>query len=65
METRLKQYEQGDNYVIPKSLLRHLRIDDKLNRIISNPDSDKMEESPYQDIAGYGLLGTDISEKLK
>lgn len=60
----LKQYETDDpveHYLIPKSLMQHLllitRIGDKINRIVSNPDGDKMDESPYGDISGYGLLG--------
>lgn len=52
-------------YVIPESLLEHLlimvRIIDKQCRIFSNPDGDLMGESPYKDIAGYGLLGTSRS----
>lgn len=63
----LKKYEtdeSGTHYLIPKSLMRHLllitRIGDKINRIVSNPDGDKMGESPYGDIAGYGLLGNNM-----
>lgn len=48
-------------YLIPDELLRHLllqvRVIDKQNRIFSNPKGDLMEENPYRDIAGYGILG--------
>lgn len=61
MHVFLSRYEEGDTYKIPKSLLNHIllqvRIIDKQNRIFSNPDGDLMDESPYKDIAGYGLLG--------
>lgn len=47
-------------YRIPISLLDHLaaivRVLDKLNRIVANPDGDLMQESPWLDIAGYALL---------
>ena len=59
----LADYDVGDgNYLIPKKLIDHLgllvRIIDKQNRIISNPEGDLMGETPYRDIAGYGLLGS-------
>ncbi len=59
----LADYDVGDgNYLIPKKLIDHLgllvRIIDKQNRIISNPEGDLMGETPYKDIAGYGLLGS-------
>lgn len=61
LHTFLEGYKQGNNYVIPYELVDHLtmmvRIIDKQNRIFSNPKGDLMEESPYKDIAGYGLLG--------
>lgn len=56
-------------YHIPESLLWHIsmmvRIIDKQNRIFNNPDFDLMGESPYRDIAGYGLLGDNKNEKPK
>lgn len=59
----LRPYDNGDGtYTIPNRLLDHLlvqvRIIDKQFRIFSNPRGDLMNESPYKDIAGYGLLGT-------
>jgi hypothetical protein len=51
-------------YVIPDALMDHIamqvRIIDKQNRIFSNPEGDLMNESPYGDIAGYGLLGKEL-----
>jgi len=55
-------------YHIPESLLIHLamlvRIIDKLSRISSNPNFDLMGESPYRDIAGYGLLGYKLMNQV-
>ena len=34
-----------------------VRVLDKLNRMASNPTGDRMGESPWRDVAGYGLLG--------
>jgi len=73
LEAFLKPYEaegfyNGEQtvYILPKSLLRHLllqvRIIDKQCRIFSNPAGDLMGESPYRDIAGYGLIGTGTEE---
>lgn len=49
-----------DVYELPRSMLPHLltltRMVDKLFRVVSNPDGDRMGESPYRDIAGYALL---------
>lgn len=58
----LRPYYKGDGtYIIPDNLLDHLlvqvRIIDKQFRVFSNPSGDLMSESPYKDIAGYGLLG--------
>ncbi len=58
----LQDYKQEDgNYIISEALLDQLllqvRIIDKQNRIFNNPTADRMSESPYSDIAGYGLLG--------
>ena len=74
LRRRLQQYQveissAGDcpHYLIPDNLLGHIltitRIDDKLNRIMTSPDGDGMGESPYQDIAGYGLLGARAQER--
>lgn len=65
LEVFLEDYKNDDGtYTIPASLLKHLalqvRIIDKQNRIFSNPDGDLMNESPYKDIAGYGLLGSEL-----
>jgi len=62
----LQPYSNSDGtYTIPEELLSHLllqiRIIDKQNRIFSNPSGDKMSESPYRDIAGYSLLGEDMT----
>lgn len=49
-----------DTYVIPGALLGELltivRVLDKISRVVSSPDGDKMGESPYADIAGYAIL---------
>lgn len=63
----LKKYKNDDNtYTIPESLLKHIflqvRMIDKQNRIFNNPDGDKMEESPYRDLAGYSLIGVRMTE---
>jgi len=42
-------------------MLTLVRIMDKIVRI-SNGDKWVFSESPYRDIAGYGLLGTEMSE---
>lgn len=44
-------------------LLAMARIFDKMKRIAT--DKDAFGESPYQDIAGYGILGLHRSEQLK
>ncbi|PKR83529.1 hypothetical protein [Heyndrickxia camelliae] len=58
----LEDYKKDDGtYVLTEELIDHIllqvRIIDKQNRIFSNPKADKMGESPYKDISGYGLLG--------
>ena len=65
---RLHKYDTGDgHYKIPKSLvplmLTIVRVDDKINRIVSNPDGDKMDESPFADILGYSLLELEKAER--
>ena len=62
LKVYLKPYQDvGGDYIIPAEMLRHLllivRILDKLSRIFASPGGDMMNENPYQDIAGYGLLG--------
>jgi preprotein translocase subunit YajC len=64
----LKKYKNDDNtYTIPESLLKHIllqvRMIDKQNRIFNNPDGDKLGESQYNDITGYGLIGVRMMEK--
>lgn len=60
----LEDYWREDlgGYLIKPELLNHLllqvRIIDKQNRIFSNPSGDLMNESPYQDIGGYSLIGS-------
>lgn len=61
----LSGYKNNDGtYTIPGKLLEHIglmiRIMDKQNRIFSNPDGDLMDESPYSDLSGYGLLGSKL-----
>jgi len=57
-------YNEDGTYTIPDSLLDHLlvqvRIIDKQFRIFNNPGGDLMDENPYSDIAGYGILGTQL-----
>lgn len=65
----LQDYDNGDGtYTIPKSLLLHILLTardlDKTNRLFSNPDGDLMEESPYADKTGYGLLGMAMVHEL-
>jgi hypothetical protein len=67
MKFFLNKYKNDDNtYTIPESLLKHIflqvRMIDKQNRIFNNPDGDKMEESPYRDLAGYSLIGVRMTE---
>ena len=63
IEVHLERYydSSGGFYRISPALLEHIirqvRIIDKQCRIFSNPEGDLMGESPYKDIAGYGLLG--------
>lgn len=68
MKVLLNKYKNDDNtYTIPESLLKHMllqvRILDKINRIFNNPDGDKLNESPYRDLVGYGLIGVRETEK--
>lgn len=66
----LRPYRNSDGtYTIPEELVDHLlvqvRIIDKQFRIFSNPAGDLMKESPYKDIAGYGLLGVGREESSR
>ena len=56
-------YPEGVSPDKYKDLLTTVRIIDKLFRIATKKDA--FGESPYRDIAGYGLLGTahDMEEK--
>jgi hypothetical protein len=69
MKVFLEPYRVNGGYKISEDLLAHIllqvRIMDKQSRIFSNPTADLMGESPYSDIAGYGLLGSDLQEKNK
>jgi hypothetical protein len=70
MQILLQDYDNGDGtYTIPKSLLLHMLLTvrdlDKTNRIFSNPDGDLMEEDPYADKTGYGLLGMAMVRELQ
>lgn len=65
----LSDYLQKDGtYRITEELLDHIllqvRIIDKQNRIFSNPKADKMGESPYTDISGYGMLGERMQSQI-
>ena len=64
----LQDYRQEDGtYILSEPLLEQLllqvRIIDKQNRIFNNPSADRMNESPYSDIAGYGLLGETLLKR--
>ena len=50
------RFPEANTLLIDDEILTLVRIDDKIMRIISNPKSDKMNEDPYKDIVGYGLL---------
>lgn len=68
MKIYLQNWRNEDGtYTIPESLLKHIllqvRIIDKQNRIFNNPDGDLMEENPYSDTVGYGMLGVRMCDK--
>jgi hypothetical protein len=70
MQAFMKRYKTEEGmYLIPEELLKHImlmvRIIDKQNRIFTNPVQDLMDESPYYDLAGYGLLGNNMSIHTK
>ena len=62
-EARLAQYLEPDgrHYRIPRELIAHLpritRLDDRINRIVSNPAGDRMGEDPWLDAAGDCIIG--------
>lgn len=61
LRVMLDKYRNDDGtYTIPDDLLDSLltivRVVDKLFRICSNPSGDLMNESPWFDISGYGIL---------
>lgn len=64
----MERYKNEDNtYTIPESLLQHIllqvRMMDKQNRIFNNPSGEGDSESPYNDLAGYSLIGIDMVSK--
>jgi hypothetical protein len=68
IEVLMKRYTYDeDNYLMPKSLLKHIllqvRMMDKQNRIFNNPSGEGDTESPYNDLAGYSLIGIDMVAK--
>lgn len=69
MEVLMERYLNTDTntYEFPRSLLKHIllqvRIMDKQNRLFSNPDGDKLNESIYKDLTGYGLIGIEMDER--
>jgi hypothetical protein len=68
MEVLMERYTYDeDNYLMPKSLLKHIllqvRMMDKQNRIFNNPSGEGDSESPYNDLAGYSLIGIDMVAK--
>lgn len=64
----MERYKNENNtYTIPESLLQHIllqvRMMDKINRIFNNPSGKGDSESPYNDLAGYSLIGIDMVSK--
>jgi hypothetical protein len=64
----MERYRNSENtYEIPESLLQHIllqvRMMDKINRIFNNPSGKGDSESPYNDLAGYSLIGIDMVNK--
>ena len=45
-------------------MLAIVRILDKLFRIATHGEQDPMKESPFVDVAGYGLLGAERHKKV-
>lgn len=48
-------------YILPASLIAHIprltRVDDRINRLISNPAGDRLGEDPWRDLAGDAIIG--------
>jgi hypothetical protein len=68
VEVLMERYTYDkENYLMPKSLLKHIllqvRMMDKQNRIFNNPSGEGDSESPYNDLAGYSLIGIDMVAK--
>lgn len=69
MKAFLAPYYKEDEgtYEFPEELLMHLQIMirtiDKFNRIVNNPAQDLMEENTYNDIAGYALIGANVTKR--
>lgn len=68
IQVLMERYTYDDeNYLMPKSLLQHIllqvRMMDKQNRIFNNPSGEGDSESPYNDLAGYSLIGIDMVSK--
>jgi hypothetical protein len=69
LQAFMKPYFNGvtKTYNIPEDLFLHMQIlvrtIDKWNRIINNPKQDLMSENTYDDITGYGLLGSILSKR--
>lgn len=56
----------AEYYLIPAELLCHLpritRLDDRINRLVSNPRADRMGEDPWLDAAGDCVIGALVNE---
>jgi hypothetical protein len=68
IQALMERYTYDDeNYLMPKDLLKHIllqvRMMDKQNRIFNNPTGKGDSESPYNDLAGYSLIGIDMVRK--
>jgi hypothetical protein len=68
IQVLMERYEYDEeNYLMPKDLLKHIllqvRMMDKQNRIFNNPSGKGDSESPYNDLAGYSLIGIDMVSK--
>lgn len=69
-QARLAQYlnAEGTHYTIPVELIAHIpritRLDDRINRLISNPAGDRLGEDPWKDAAGDAVIGA-ISPRVR
>lgn len=54
-------YPHGVPVIAYQNLLLMVRVMDKLCRIATNPNA--LGESPWRDIAGYGMLGSTLVNK--